>query len=576
MKVMISLLILIQSTSAFAAPITFQREYVYQASEIDSKISCRAIALEQVKRLLLEELGTFLESNTEVRNFQLTKDQVTTLSAGVVKTEIVEEKWDGQKYYLKARIIADPDEVAKVIDILRKDSQKTKEMELIREKAGELLREVERLRTQLSLAKKVPRTVEDILGPRPQDAKGRQEQYSKAINELSAVDWFEKGIALGNARNISEAIESFNRAITLNPKFAEAYLMRGMCYKERDYHASQERRDYLNQAISDFTKAMDINPTGPFGGIPKEQVFYRRGEIYRELARDRHRGEKPDPLAEMDYQKAIKDFSEVIKSSDLAWKQLGYMNRSWANEMLGNFDQAINDSTEQIKLETAPSMLSRNYVVRSQIYEKMGNFQQAFNDLNKAIELLPNQYNYSDRGKLHLKAGNPKQAIVDFSKAIELDPERAYSYEERGNAYINLGNYQKAINDFNVAIRIRPEEQYLYVGRGEAYKRMGLYQKAINDYDKAIEINPRYASTAYCGRAEVYLKMGYQKQAIADFDRAVEIWTGSGDYSQAYYGRGLAQIKLGNNKQALEDIKTAARGGFKEAQDFLKTKRIKW
>jgi hypothetical protein len=50
---------------------TFLKEYTYQASEMDSKVSCRAIALEQVKRLLLEELGTYLESHTEILNFQL-------------------------------------------------------------------------------------------------------------------------------------------------------------------------------------------------------------------------------------------------------------------------------------------------------------------------------------------------------------------------------------------------------------------------------------------------------------------------------------------------------------------------
>ena len=51
---------------------TFIKEYTYQASENDSKVSCRAIALEQVKRLLLEELASYLESHTEVSNFQLT------------------------------------------------------------------------------------------------------------------------------------------------------------------------------------------------------------------------------------------------------------------------------------------------------------------------------------------------------------------------------------------------------------------------------------------------------------------------------------------------------------------------
>ncbi len=37
--------------------------------------------LAQVKRLLLEELGTYLEARTEVKNYQLTKDEITTLTA---------------------------------------------------------------------------------------------------------------------------------------------------------------------------------------------------------------------------------------------------------------------------------------------------------------------------------------------------------------------------------------------------------------------------------------------------------------------------------------------------------------
>jgi len=39
---------------------TFIKEYTYQAGDEDSKNSCRVIALREVKRLLLEELGTYL------------------------------------------------------------------------------------------------------------------------------------------------------------------------------------------------------------------------------------------------------------------------------------------------------------------------------------------------------------------------------------------------------------------------------------------------------------------------------------------------------------------------------------
>ena len=60
---MVSVLIVIFSfisVTVNAEMKTFIRDYTYQASEIDSKQSSRIIATEQVKRLLLEELGTYL------------------------------------------------------------------------------------------------------------------------------------------------------------------------------------------------------------------------------------------------------------------------------------------------------------------------------------------------------------------------------------------------------------------------------------------------------------------------------------------------------------------------------------
>lgn len=48
--------LLFTAHTVFAKLVIFEREYTYEASEADSKLSCRVIALEQVKRLLLEEL----------------------------------------------------------------------------------------------------------------------------------------------------------------------------------------------------------------------------------------------------------------------------------------------------------------------------------------------------------------------------------------------------------------------------------------------------------------------------------------------------------------------------------------
>ena len=112
---LIAVLVFIVVSPAFAETVTFTKEYTYQASDFDSRKSSRnssrTLALETVKRLLLEELGTYLVGQTEVKDMRLTKDQVTTYSAGIVGAEILDEQWDGKSYWLKAKVSSDPKEV---------------------------------------------------------------------------------------------------------------------------------------------------------------------------------------------------------------------------------------------------------------------------------------------------------------------------------------------------------------------------------------------------------------------------------------------------------------------------------
>lgn len=103
---------------------TFVREYYYQAGESDSKISSRTKALTEVKRLLLEEIGVYLESYinySEVQNEdrisnQFLKKEIEQISAGITETSILEENWTGVEYYIKAEIIVDPDDVIRQLN----------------------------------------------------------------------------------------------------------------------------------------------------------------------------------------------------------------------------------------------------------------------------------------------------------------------------------------------------------------------------------------------------------------------------------------------------------------------------
>jgi len=318
---------------AFGETKVFVEEYTYQASEVDSKLSSGVIALEQVKRLLLENLGTYLESETEVKNFHLSKDQIVILTAGIVSTEIIDEKWDGKTYSLKAKITADPKDVAKAINKLRQDRQKSKELEEARKKADEALGEVEKLKKEWAIAK-----AEKL------DLRG----YKEAINRLSATDWVDRGYALVTSGKNQEAVGAFTRAIELDPKNANTYYNRGGVYGRLE--------DY-RRAIRDFDRAIELNPT-------LEEVYTDRGVAYGMLG---------------DYQQAIREYDKAVELNPKDTR--AYVNRGIAYEELKEHQQAIRNYNKAIELNPKDA---RAYLNRGFAYAELGDHLQALEDYKTA------------------------------------------------------------------------------------------------------------------------------------------------------------------------------------------------
>src|SRR3989304_3229623 len=161
------------TTPASAEVVTFVKEYTYQASELDSKASCRTIALEMVKRLLLEELGTYLISETVVANFQLTKDEIRVISAGIVKTKIIKEKWDGKSYWLKVEMKANPEEVEQGIRTFRENMNMGQGAINANLKVESSLNEIEELKTKVKTVKS------------EKDKRDIKEEYIQKVNVIS-------------------------------------------------------------------------------------------------------------------------------------------------------------------------------------------------------------------------------------------------------------------------------------------------------------------------------------------------------------------------------------------------------
>ena len=385
---------------------TFPRDYTYQAGEADSKISSRSVAMEQVKRMLLEEIGTYIESHTEVKNFELTKDQITALTAGIVKLKIVDEKWDGEKYWLKAEIVVDPDDVTKKIDTLRQDRAKVQELEDAKQRVEELLKENETLRKNAS-----------------KTDRASVKRYQENVKSLETAEMIREANALVNAGNFRKALDIMNVAVGMEPKNPDAYVMRGFVYRKMGKNG---------EALKDLNKAIELKPQ--LGG-----AYFERGLVNSRI------GEK---------EKAVQDYSKTIELRTKIAAH-AYNNRGACYMDLREDEKALSDFDEAITLNPKYALA---YLNRGMCYFNMGKYSEAIADCNQSISLNSEDKSaYDRRGRIYARIKKFPESLADYNKAILLDPDYAVAYVNRAFVYDKMGRHGQAQADLKKAANLGHE-----------------------------------------------------------------------------------------------------------------------
>jgi len=265
----------------------------------------------------------------------------------------------------------------------------------------------------------------------------------------------------------------------------------------------------------------------------------------------------------------------IAKSSPTPTPNVDYLGRGTDERNKGNYEGAISNYTEAIRLE--PDFVGAAYYGRGIVYFYLGQFDKAINDYTEDIRLKPDSsLTYRNRGMAYYSLKQFDKAINDLNEAIRLNPHDERSFGGRGRLFMDLKQYRKAVSDYTEAIRLfRPSlhpypdandfRGMTYCERGKAYFSLEQYSKALSDYKKAISDYTEAIQRLAPLKLEAY-DNGFWPNALSDYKKAISVGRGPTWGELNCYGVLLASLYekrayvydvIGDHSKAEQDRKKA-------------------
>jgi tetratricopeptide (TPR) repeat protein len=236
-----------------------------------------------------------------------------------------------------------------------------------------------------------------------------------------AETFYKRGIEQLQKHAYSDAIAAFNRALQIQPDYAEVHYERAI---------ARLNLGDIQGAIEDSQEAAKLFFDGDdLAGYKK--ALARINEINQSAV-----SPLPPPKPQ------THNLEECYQQG------LDYNNQESYQEAIASFEGA---------LKLAPNHAGA-YCYRGFAYFCLGNYQQASEDCDRALKI---DSNYADayicRGLTRFGMGNNLQATQDINKVIQLDSKHGGAYLVRSLMRASFRDHQGALADFNWLRRLAPD-----------------------------------------------------------------------------------------------------------------------
>ena len=209
--------------------------------------------------------------------------------------------------------------------------------------------------------------------------------YFRSNDAQTARKALSDGEQLLKTTRYLEAVQSFNRVLSLDKNLPRAYLLRGR---------AKAALGQSQPAIQDFTKVLQLQP----GNV--------EALMDRAMAR----------FGSSDYAGAVADCGDAIRfDPKLAY---AYTLRGMAFRETGSYPKALEDFNHSVELSPGPD----TYFQRASVYQLLGDHHKAIADLNQMIALFPSSpMGYLARAKSRAALGDLAGARSDREESGRLE-----------------------------------------------------------------------------------------------------------------------------------------------------------
>ncbi|GEO04163.1 hypothetical protein AAE02nite_18270 [Adhaeribacter aerolatus] len=410
--------------------------------------------------------------------------------------------------------------------------------------------------------------------------------YEKAIDvEPENANLFLKKAMYHLDKKVPEFEDGYaalNRAIELEPAFAEAYYRRGMV--EYSYYKK------ITNAADDFKKAKSHN----LNQIHKNSIDFLSKNAYQEgltlyktknYANAAKKFEEasiisPDnsdaffmkgeaQFEQKDFAGAVTSYTEALninKELFLAFYKRGeaYYHSGEFQKALVEFEEVINKIKFEEAVKRAPfnaSLLIDAYIGKGKSQQALGNYSEAIATNENTIKLVKKSGKKISNGTSSSTSTStttsstpgtsapPSINKAPYISVIQFDEKNkmAELYNNAGRCRYKIKNYKLATKNLDEAIDYQKRNSNAYYNRGVVYYNLRDYKNAINDFSSNLKYGNK-SSIDYFIRAQTYQMANKHTEAIMDYREAIKLDSSLHD---ATYLSGKSLTKLNRHQEAL-------------------------